>query len=89
MKIRFSFSSKIVFSITRQKVFKKRSKNKSFNSKKWFENLNQSFRFEIKKHGILFNLINEIIQKNKTFVNVSFFILIVVKILQKTDYFAQ
>ena len=37
IKIRFSFSLKSIFSITRQKVFKKRSKNKLFKSKKSFE----------------------------------------------------
>ena len=89
MKIRFSFNLKNVFSITRQKVFKKRSKNKSFKNKESLENLNQSFRFEIKKHEIFFKSINEIIQKNEAFVNTLLFILIVVKILQKIDYFAQ
>ena len=81
MKIRFSFNLKNVFSIARRKIFKKRSKDKLFKNKKSFENLNQSFRFEMKKLKILFESIIEIIQKNEAFVNASLFILIVVKIL--------
>ena len=52
-KVRFSFNLKNVFSITRRRVFKKRSKDKSFKSKESFEKLNQSFRLEIKEHEIL------------------------------------
>ena len=61
-KNRFSFNLKNVFSITRQKVFKKRLKKKLFKNKKSFEKLNQSFRFEIKKHEIFFESINKITQ---------------------------
>ena len=88
-RIRFSFSLKSVFSITRRKVLKKRLKNKSFKNKKSFEKLSQSFRLEIKEHEILFESINEMIQKNEIFVKILLSILIVVKILAKTNYFAQ
>ena len=89
MKIRFSFNLKNVFSITRRKVFKKRLKNKLFKNKKSFEDLNQLFRFEIKEHEIFFESRNKMIQEDKIFVNTSLFILIVVKILQKTNHLAQ
>ena len=88
-KFRLSLNLKNVFSITRRNVFKKRLKNKLFKNKKSLENWNQSFRLEIKEHEILFESINGTIQKNETFDNVSFFTLIVVKILHKIDYFAQ
>ena len=64
-------------------------KNKSFKNQESIENVNQSFRLEIEKHEIFFESINEIIQKNEAFVNVSLIILIVVQSLQKTDHFAQ
>ena len=74
--------------MTRRKISKKPSKDRSFKIKKLFEKSNDSFRFEIKKQIVLFESINKIIQKNKTFVNVSLFILIVVKIMQEVDHFA-
>ena len=89
IQIRFSFSLKSFFSITRQKVLKKSSKDKLFKSKKSFENLNQSFRFKSQEHEIFFESINEILQVNKVRVNTFLFILIVVKILQKSNHFAQ
>ena len=48
-RIRFSFDLKDVFSMTRRKILNKRSKNRSFKSKKLFEKSNDSFRLEIKK----------------------------------------
>ena len=53
-KIRFLFNLKNFFSMTRRKAFKKRLKNRLLRSKKSFEKLNQSLRFEIKEHRILF-----------------------------------
>ena len=88
-RIRFSFDLKDVFSMTRRKVSNKRSKDRSFKSKKLFEKSNDSFRLEIKKQVVLFEIINKMIQKNETFVNVSLSILIVVKIMQEIDYFAR
>ena len=75
--------------MTRRKVSNKRSRNRSFKSKKLFEKSNDLFRFEIKKQVVFFKIINKMIQKDKTFVNVSLFILIVVKIMQKIDYFTR
>ena len=88
-RIRFSFDLKNVFSMTRRKASNKRSKNRSFKNKKLFEKLNDSFRFEIKEQVILFEIINKMIQKNETFVDISLFILIVVKIMQEIDHFAR
>ena len=73
----------------RRKALNKRSKNRSFKSKKLFEKSNDSFRFEIKKQVVLFEIINKMIQKNEAFVNASLFILIVVKIMQKIDHFTR
>ena len=87
-RIRFSFDLKNVFSITRRKISNKRSKDRSSKSKKLLEKSNDLFSFEIKKQLILFEFINKMIQKNEAFVNVSLFILIVVKIMQETDHFA-
>ena len=75
--------------MTRRKASNKRSKNRLFKSKKLLEKSNDLFRLEIKKRLILFEIINKIIQKNKTFVNVSLFILILVEIMQKIDHFAR
>ena len=75
--------------MTRRKALNKRSKNRSFKNKKLFEKSNDSFRFEIKEQKILFKIINKMTQKNETFVNVSLFILIVDKIMQKIDHFAR
>ena len=75
--------------MTRRKVSNKRSKDRSFQSKKLLEKLNDSFRFEIRKQVILFEIINKMTQKNEAFVDVSLSILIVVKIMQKIDHFAR
>ena len=75
--------------MTRCKASNKRSKNRSFKSKKLLEKSNDSFRLEIKKQIVLFEIINKMIQKNEAFVNASLFILIVVKIMQKIDHFAR
>ena len=75
--------------MTRRKASNKRSKDQLFKNKKLFEKSNDLFRLEIKKQIILFKFINKIAQKNKAFVNVSLFILIVVKIMQKVDHFAR
>ena len=48
-RIRFLFDLKNVFSMTRRKISKKRSRNQSFKSKKLFEKLDNSFDLEIKK----------------------------------------
>ena len=84
-KSRFLFDLERVFSMTRRKFSNKRSKNRSFKNKKLFEKSNNLFRFEIKECVVLFKLINKIIQKDEAFVNISLFILIVVKIMQKLD----
>ena len=60
--------------MTRRKASKKRSKDRSFKSKKLFEKLNNWFRFEIKKHVILFELIKKIAQKDEAFVNALLFL---------------
>ena len=75
--------------MTRHKASNKRSKDRSFKSKKLFEKSNDSFRLETKKKVILFEIINKMTQKNETFVDFSLFILIVVKIMQKVDHFAR
>ena len=61
IKIQFSFNLRSVFSMTQQKAFKKRSKDKLFKNKKSFETLNQSFHLEIIKHEILFKSTNKMI----------------------------
>ena len=88
-RIQFSFDLEDVFSMTRRKASNKCSKDRSFKSKKLFEKSNDSFCFEIKEQVVLFEIINIMIQKNEAFVNASLFILIVVKIMQKIDYFAR
>ena len=75
--------------MTRRKISNKRSKDRSFKSKKLFEKSNNSFRLEIKEQIVLFEIINKMTQENEAFVDASLFILIVVKIMQKIDHFAR
>ena len=54
-RIRFSFNLKSIFSITRSKFCKKRSKNKSFKSKKSFEKSNNLFVSRLKNTRFFLN----------------------------------
>ena len=75
--------------MTRRKASNKRSKDRSFKSKKLFEKSNDSFRLEIKKQVVFFEIINKMTQEDEAFVDTLLSILIVVKIMQEIDHFAR